>query len=108
MESTLWVRSGVRARMDERTGILPGLPQVAGKPVHLAFDVGLMTSDAGLLLLAAIEQRLGIVKRSADCLEDRRDPDRVRHTVAEMIRYPRPLIAAGYPDGKDCDALHAR
>jgi hypothetical protein len=69
--------------MDERTGILPGLPQVAGKPVHLAFDRGLMTSDAGILLLAAIEQRLAIVKRSADCLEDRRDPERVRHTVAK-------------------------
>lgn len=51
----------MRARLYERTGILPGLPQVAGKPVHLAFDGGLMTSDAGILLLAAIEQRLGIV-----------------------------------------------
>jgi hypothetical protein len=24
--------------MDEGTGILPGLPPVAGKPVHLTFD----------------------------------------------------------------------
>ncbi len=38
--------------VDEGTGILPGLPPVAGKPVHLAFDGGLMTSDAGILLLA--------------------------------------------------------
>ena len=45
--------------MDEGTGILPGLPAVAGKPVHLAFDGGVMTSDAGILLLAAVEQRLG-------------------------------------------------
>ena len=42
--------------MDEGTGILPGLPPVAGKPVHLAFDGGLMTSDAGILLLAALER----------------------------------------------------
>ena len=47
--------------MDEGTGILPGLPPVAGKPAHLRFDGGLMTSDAGVLLLAAIEQRLVIV-----------------------------------------------
>ena len=46
--------------MDESTGILPGLPAVAGKPVHVAFDGGRLTSDAGILLLAAIEQRLGI------------------------------------------------
>ena len=93
--------------MDEGTGILPGLPPVAGKPVHLAFDGGLMTSDAGILLLAALEQRLGIAQRLADCIEDPRAPERVRHTLAEMIRYRALLIAAGYPDGNDCDALRA-
>ena len=91
--------------MDETTAILPGLPPVAGKPVHLTFDGGLMTSDAGVLLLAAIEQRLGIAERLADCIEDRRAPERVRHTLAEMIRYRALLIAAGYPDGNDCDLL---
>jgi hypothetical protein len=93
--------------MDEGTGILPGLPPVVGKPVHLAFDGGLMTSDAGILLLAALEQRLGIAQRLAHCIEDPRAPERVRHTLAEMIRYRALLIAAGYPDGNDCDALRA-
>src|ERR687889_1803524 len=91
--------------MGESTGILPGLPSVMGKPVHIAFDGGRLTSDAGILLLAAIEQRLGIAQRLADCIEDRRAPERVRHTVSEMIRYRALLIAAGYPDGNDCDAL---
>src|SRR5258708_17578852 len=90
---------------DEVTGILPGLPQVAGKPVHLSFDGGQMASDTGILLLAVIEQRLGIAARLADCIEDPRAPERVRHTLAEMIRYRALLIAAGYPDGNDCDAL---
>jgi hypothetical protein len=31
----------------------------------------------------------------------------VRHTVAEMIRFRVLLIAAGYPDANDCDALRA-
>ena len=93
--------------MAEGTGILPGLPAVAGKPVHIGFDGGLMTSDAGILLLAGIEQRLGIAERLANCIEDRRAPERVRHTLAEMIRYRALLIAAGYPDGNDCDALRA-
>jgi hypothetical protein len=91
--------------MDETTGILPGLPAVAGKPVHVGFDGGRLTSDAGILLLAAIEQRLKIAERLAACIEDPRDPERVRHGVAEMIRYRALLIAAGYPDGNDCDAL---
>src|SRR3954447_12812186 len=83
--------------MTEATEILPGLPAVKGKPVHVAFDGGRLTSDAGILLLAAIEQRLKIAERLAACLEDPRDPDRVRHGLAEMIRYRALLIAAGYP-----------
>jgi len=38
-----------------------------GKPVHVAFDGGQMTSDAGILLLA-VEQRLGIPERLANCI----------------------------------------
>src|SRR5271170_593330 len=93
--------------MDESTGILPGLPAVAGKPVHVTFDGGRLTSDGGILLLAAIEKRLGIAERLAACIEDPRDPDRVVHEFAEMIRYRALLIAAGYPDGNDCDALRS-
>lgn len=46
--------------MDENTGILPGLPAVDGKPVHVGFDGGRLSSDGGILLLAAIERRLKI------------------------------------------------
>src|SRR6202162_4406106 len=93
--------------MGEGTGILPGLPAVAGKAVHIGFDGGQMTSDAGILLLAAVEQRLKIAERLAACIEDPRDPERVVHEIAEMIRYRALLIAAGYPDGNDCDALRS-
>jgi DDE family transposase len=62
--------------MDEGTGILPGLPAIAGKPVHVGFDGGGLTSDAGILLLAAIEQRLKIAERLAGCIKDPRDPER--------------------------------
>jgi hypothetical protein len=91
--------------MEEGTGILPGLPAVASKPVHIGFDGGRLTSDGGIVLLAAVEQRLNIAERLAACIEDRRDPDRVVYEFAEMIRYRALLIAAGYPDGNDCDAL---
>jgi hypothetical protein len=83
--------------MTEATEILPGLPAVKGKPGHVAFDGGRLTSDAGILLLAAIEQRLKIAERLAACLEDPRDPDRVRHGLAEMIRYRALLIAGVIP-----------
>jgi hypothetical protein len=78
---------------------------IAGKPVHAAFDGGRLTSDAGVLVLAEIERRLGIAERLARCLADPRSPERIHHTVAEMIRFRVLLIAAGYPDANDCDAL---
>ena len=56
--------------MAEGRGILSGLPAVAGKPVHVGFDGGRLTSDAGILLLSAVEQRLKIAERLAACLED--------------------------------------
>jgi len=91
--------------MAENAPFLPGLSPVCGKPVHLTFDGGRLTSDAGVLLLAEIERRLGLAERLARCLADPRAPERVRHTLAEMIRFRTLLIAAGYPDANDCDGL---
>ena len=56
--------------MVEHALFLPGLSPVGGKPVHVAFDGGRLTSDAGVLVLAEIERRLGIADRLARCLED--------------------------------------
>jgi hypothetical protein len=78
---------------------------IAGKVVSAAFDGGRLTSDTGVLLLAGIERQLGIAERLARCLEDPRSPERIDHTLAEMIRFRVLLIAAGYPDANDCDAL---
>ena len=73
--------------------------------MRVTFDGGRLTSDAGVLLLAEIERRLGIAEGLARCLTDPRAPERVHHSLAEMIRFRILLIAAGYPDANDCDAL---
>jgi hypothetical protein len=86
---------------------LPGLSPVAGKPVQVTFDGGRLTSDGGVLLLAEIERHLGIAERLARCIDDPRAPERVQHGLAEMIRFRALLIAAGYEDANDCDALRA-
>lgn len=93
--------------MADDAPFLPGLSPVAGKPVQVAFDAGRLTSDGGVLLLAEIERSLGIAERLARCLQDSRTPERIQHTLAEMIRFRALLIAAGYPDANDCDSLRA-
>ena len=93
--------------MTEAPGYLPGLSPVEGKPVHVAFDGGRLTSDAGVLVLAEIERKLGIAERLARCIEDPRSRARVDHTLVAMIRFRALLIAAGYADANDCDALRS-
>ena len=83
----------------------PSLLTVAHKAMQIRFDGGRLTSDAGVLVLAEIERRLRIAERLARCILDPRAPGRVRHGIAEMIRFRILLIAAGYPDANDCDAL---
>lgn len=91
--------------MDEHSEYLPFLSPVGRKHVKVAFDGGLMSSDGGVLLLREAERKLGIAARLAGCLADRRDPGRIDHTLADMLRFRMFAIAAGYEDGDDCDAL---
>ena len=81
------------------------LPAVARKKVCIAFDGGMLSSDAGVLLLRGVEQQLGIAARLATCLTDRRDPNRIDHTLVEMLRLRMFAIAAGYEDSNDCTTL---
>jgi hypothetical protein len=91
--------------MDEDILLPLALPAVAGKKVSVGFDGGMLSSDAGVLLLRGVERQLGLALRLAGCLKDRRDPDRIDHTIAEMLRLRIFAIAAGYEDANDCNKL---
>jgi len=69
------------------------------------FDGGDITSDAGVLLLGAVEERRGILSRLAACFSDYRDPDRVEHAVGELVAQRVLAIALGYEDLNDHDKL---
>jgi len=91
--------------MVDLTPFLPGLSPVQGKAVVARFDGGRLSSEGGLLALREIERRLGLADRLANCLVDPRAPERVVHRLAEIIRFRMLMIAAGYEDGNDADAL---
>jgi len=91
--------------MSESTPLLPGLSPVGGKRVAARFDGGEMSSDGGVLVLREVERRLGVADRLADCITDRRSPARVRHELADILRFRMLMIAAGYEDGNDATDL---
>lgn len=83
----------------------PVLSPVNGKSVLMNFDGADMSSDAGLTLLREVERRLGLSGVLASCLDDPRDPSKVRHILEDIIRFRMMMIAAGYEDGNDAASL---
>jgi len=82
-----------------------GLPAVGRKKLTAAFDGGRITSDGGVMLLAAAERRIGIAQMLAPLIADPRDPALVRHSVADILRARMLAIACGYEDADDLDHL---
>ena len=60
-------------------------PDLVDKRVVAAFDRPQASSDGGAVLLKAAERVFGLVKAFARCLVDPRAPERIRHTLEDLI-----------------------
>jgi hypothetical protein len=78
---------------------------VDGRTVDAAFDAGLVTSDAGALLLKATDRAIGLMGRFAGCFHDERRPELIEHEVATLVGQRVFAIALGYEDLNDHDEL---
>lgn len=81
---------------------LPFLPRL---PIVVQADAPDMSSDAGWLLLRAVDDKLGLTSQLAQVLPDDRDPRRVVHTRHEQLRQRVFQMALGYEDCNDADRL---
>jgi hypothetical protein len=82
-------------------------PAIRGRKLTAAFDGGRLSSDGGVLLLAAVARRTEIAQKLAAVIPDARDPARVVHPLAEILLARILAIACGYADADDLDALRA-
>src|SRR6266508_3310656 len=86
--------------------ILPfWFPAVSRKKITAAFDGGRLTSDGGVMLLAMADRRVGVAEKLSCVFPERRDPARIVHSLADVIRARIFAIACGYEDGNDLDHL---
>src|SRR6476661_5555685 len=81
------------------------LAPVGDKAVDLDFDGGLLSSDAGLMLLKDPDEQLGLTRALAAVLKDARDPRRVHFTQRDLLKQRVLQIAAGYEDANDANTL---
>src|ERR1700751_4910749 len=75
------------------------------REVVARFDGGTISSDGGALLLRQTDQRLNLLPRLAECFLDGRDPERVEHSVEEMVSQRVYGLALGYEDVNDHEQL---
>ena len=76
-----------------------------GRAVVADFGGGVMTSDAGALLLGATDRAIGLVDRFAACFSDGRQAGRVVHEARTLVGQRVLGIALGYEDLIDHDEL---
>jgi hypothetical protein len=72
--------------------------------VQAKFDGGEVSSDGGLLLVGKLERRVGLIDAVARVLADPRDPERIKHSLGDLLRQRVFGLIQGYEDLND----HAR
>jgi len=80
-------------------------PALFGKRVVAQFDQPHGSSEGGAVLLKACDERLGLSQRLSGCLDEEREPGKIRHTLEELIRQRVFAIACGYADCNDAARL---
>jgi hypothetical protein len=79
--------------------------EVGRQQVTVTFDGGSVVSDTGLLPLAELDRKLGILAEAARRIPDPRSPLYVIHSTEQILRQQVFQILAGYPDGNDAQQL---
>jgi hypothetical protein len=78
---------------------------ISGKKVTADFTGGDVTSDAGVLVLREIADRIGIIEQLADAITDTRHQSYVQHAIKDLLTQRIFQITCGYEDADDADEL---
>ena len=66
-----------------------------------------VSSDAGILPIRQFDHQIGYTDRFIACLNDPRAPERIEHSLSEMLRQRLYGVLAGYEDCNDHDTLRS-
>ena len=81
------------------------LQPLGRRDVVAEFTGGTITSDAGGVLLREVEARTGLLERFAECFDDLRNPDKVAHPLADLLKQRIFGLCLGYEDLNDHETL---
>lgn len=75
------------------------------KPVSVEFTRPHQTSDGGVILLDAMDKKMGLIQRITQTLRDRRQRGKITYDIETLLRERIFAIACGYPRCDDADRL---
>ena len=80
-------------------------PSVSGRSVVADFAGGDLSSDAGVMLLAQADKKVGLTSSLCAAVVDRRQRGKIRHDIHNIVSARVFGIACGYEDANDHDEL---
>jgi hypothetical protein len=80
-------------------------PPAADFTVRADFTGGEISSDLGVLLLSAVDRRIGLMDRLTGSIVDSRHASYVKHSMRDLLSQRVVQIASGYEDGNDANTL---
>jgi hypothetical protein len=93
--------------MDSQAAFQLSFDFLRSKPIVVEPSAAQVSSDAGLLPFRQLDEQIGLTRRLAEALTDRRSVGRIGHTFLEMVRMRVYGILADYPDQNDHDVLRS-
>jgi hypothetical protein len=80
-------------------------PPVSGQTVRADFEGGALSSDFGALLLRGIDRQIGLTKRLAAAIHDKRHQSYIDHPLRALLAQRIYQLASGYADANDANHL---
>jgi hypothetical protein len=80
-------------------------PPVGGQTVRADFEGGALSSDFGALLLRGIDRQIGLTKRLAAAIHDKRHQAYIDHPLRDLLAQRIYQLASGYADANDANHL---
>jgi Transposase DDE domain group 1 len=75
------------------------------RPLVVNFSELQLSSDAGILLARQAEEKEQICRALANCIDDWRDPNKVTHTLHQLVSQRVYQLVGGYEDANDSNFL---
>jgi hypothetical protein len=87
--------------MPNCTGNVIEFGKLGRRVISADFNGGELGTDAGLLLLRKVDERIGLTRAAAAVFEDRRDPSRIEHSLHSLLAQRIYALCCGYEDLND-------